>query len=155
MGEGKLGQVAKTQGWGFISWDLLGNMRSTGTNGGGGSVCPHSFYLGPWVPGRLSPWADTSLFSTLQIKCPLGGKSSSVYCSLLGRFNARVSRKWEVRVRLIGGWRGGQKGLWERRQPLCVKGIIGSTCTGGQGGPQEWGCKAAAHTLHRDQFLYM
>ena len=43
-------RVAGTQGWGrgqryLISRDLLGNMRSPGTNGGG-SVCLLSFHLG-------------------------------------------------------------------------------------------------------------
>lgn len=39
MREGRLGWVAETQGWGLISWDFLGNMKSTGTNGGCGSEC--------------------------------------------------------------------------------------------------------------------
>lgn len=56
-GEEKVSPVAGTQEWGqglryLISWDLLGNRRCTRTNSSGGSVCPHSIYLGSWVPGK-------------------------------------------------------------------------------------------------------
>lgn len=57
MGERKVGQMIGTQGQSqgcrcLISCDLLGNVRSTGTNGGGGNVYPCSLHPESWVPGR-------------------------------------------------------------------------------------------------------
>lgn len=56
-GEEKVDQMIGTQDWSqgnryLISCDLLGNVRSTGTNSGGGNVCSHSLYPESWVPGR-------------------------------------------------------------------------------------------------------
>lgn len=53
MGEGEVGWDEVQGRDVLISWDVLGNMRSPGTNGGSRSMCSHSFHLGSSVLGRL------------------------------------------------------------------------------------------------------
>lgn len=76
-----------------------------------------------------------------------------LYCSQLGEFNARVSRKWEARVKAIGGWR--EEGLVGVQASAACKGKCDQYTQEDRRGPQEWVCKAAVHTLYKDQIIYL